>query len=187
VQIFIDFANGHVSDDDQTVELNWHYSMPDGIHQFIVRRARDNFMIEIMKDKRVVQRGTVRQLGEFMGCKPTDSRQSQQYAVELDPGKPIFPVSGLINQLLLEGIRPHDISPMFVGGPYEHIARDATASLLIGGSNAKGERSAWAIRFHQGEIVRVYLWPQAANQAAAVLEAIRRIRTSSMLAPAGNA
>jgi len=203
MKLFINFMHGRISDGSGPIEPGRYYPMPDGIHRFIVRIAGDDLVIEIKdQGKTPVQRATVRRVSLFAGTIAKGEPNFQEYLVELDPGKPIYPLSSLVDQLLGMGLERHQISLIFSGTLREHLHLTSSSQLLTDGRTTHTEIAAvgnqkrhklvttegasWALRHYEDKVLYIYLWDNAVDDPAAVLTALRQVR-SGEFAPSATA
>lgn len=193
MKLRIDTATGTVSASELrgTLALEQYYPLGDS-HRFIVRRVnRDTLLIQIKRDKKLVQQGIVRFLSTAAGTQANGEPVLQRYTVELHPDQPVYPMSATADALLAAGIIPSRIHPMFS----QQLVHHTSSWLPDMRSDGKVERTTltvesftdttdrftisgatWAIMCSVGEIVHVFIWPGSENHIDGLMAAINEIR-----------
>jgi len=166
-------------------------------HDLTVRLMDEWFLlIQIRFDKKIIQQGFVQSLSATAGRLSCGGPIIQEYAIEINPDVPIFPISELVSSLIDIGVKSHKISPMFDDRLDDHATSSRTLQMWSDGEirtchytyEDRSEsippprtefivrNATWAVRRSGGETgpsIHIYLWMSAADKAEEVLRAVQ--------------
>ena len=185
------------------LEFDRHHPMPDGEHQFIVRKLRDCWLVTIKKGRKgkPLQQAKVQSLSATVGNMLGGGAMHQRYQLTLDPTQAIFPISDLVDTLLAQGVNWGTISPMFsdsgltdcvASWSSPHMISDGMVirkehegddNLLDASQFTIGRGATWAIRFNGTRISHIYLWMGAAEHSDKILETLKVIEVGTLSTP----